>query len=97
MTRLRADFNGLFGNLLCLSHEDHCLDESNTRVSLREGMAVTAFDDDADEFGKSDKILASGVVERSPDWLMCNGSKWALRIDANGIRRESDLGDDGKS
>jgi hypothetical protein len=54
-------------------------------------MQLTAFDDDADERGKPDKILATGVVEPSPDWLQCDGSRWVLRIDASGIRHASDL------
>ena len=38
-----------------------------------------------------DDLLARAVVEPSPDWLACNGSRWALRIDAGGIRHASDL------
>jgi hypothetical protein len=90
MSRLRADFNGLFGNILCLSHEDTCLDEAGNAIVLRAGMNVTAFDEDSED-GKPDNLLASGTVEPSPDWLQCNGSKWVLVIDANGVRHESDI------
>jgi hypothetical protein len=90
MSRLRADFNGLFGNILCLSHEDICLDESGNAVVLHTGMNVTAFDLD-EEDGKPDNLIASGTVEPSPEWLKCRGSKWMLRIDGNGVRHESDL------
>ena len=58
---------------------------------MHEGMVVTAFDEDVDDDGKPDKLLASGTVERSPAWLRCNGSRWVLRIDENGVRHESDL------
>lgn len=88
--RLRADFNGLFGELLCLSHEDMARDENGVPVPLVAGMRATAFDEDADENGVRDDLLASGVVEPSPDWLSCRGSKWVLRIDANGVRHQSD-------
>jgi hypothetical protein len=88
--RLRADFNGLFGDLLCLSHTDSSEAEDGTKVWLNEGMTVTAFDDDVDARGQSDKLLASGIVERSPQWLGCNGSRWVLRIDRHGVRHESD-------
>jgi hypothetical protein len=54
-------------------------------------MIVIAFDEDADERGQRDDLLASGVVEAAPDWLQCRGSKWVLRIDADGVRHESDL------
>jgi hypothetical protein len=90
MSRLRADINGLFGNILCLSHEDTCLDEAGNAIVLRAGMNVTAFDEDSED-GKPDNLLASGTVEPSPDWLQCNGSKWVLVIDANGVRHESDV------
>jgi hypothetical protein len=90
MSRLRADFNGLFGDILCLSHEDTCLDEEGQAVILRAGMNVTAFDLDSED-GKPDNLLASGTVEPSPEWLQCRGSKWVLKIDENGVRHESDL------
>ena len=89
--RLRGDFNGLFGDVLCLSHEDHCLDEEGQPVSLQAGMAVTVFDDDLGDDGEKDDILASGVVEPSPDWLQCKGSRWVLRINGRGVHHESDL------
>ena len=88
--KVYADFNGLFGDVLCLSHEDICKDEFGNKVSLYKGMTVTAFDMDADENGKRDNLIASGTVEPSPDWLKCNGSKWTLRIDENGVYHESD-------
>jgi hypothetical protein len=90
--KLRADFNGVFGDLLCLSHGDTCQDEAGNTVPLRAGMIVTAFDEDYDDEGNRDDLLARGVVEPSPDWLTCNGSRWALRIDADGIRHASDPG-----
>ena len=88
--RLRADFNGLFGDILCLSHNDTCLDETGAQVTLRAGMIVTAFDEDVEE-GKPDDLIATGTVEPSPDWLACNGSKWCLKIDTDGVRHQSDV------
>ncbi|MGO8744581.1 MAG: hypothetical protein ACLQNE_01205 [Thermoguttaceae bacterium] len=91
--RLRADFNGLFQGwtILCLSHSDTCLDENGVPVPLHAGMVATAFDVDADENGERDDITAAGVVEPSPDWLQCRGSRWILRIDENGVRHESEI------
>jgi hypothetical protein len=57
-------------------------------------MKVTATDDDLNDSGERDDLVASGIVEPSPEWLQCNGSKWVLRIDANGVRHESDIKDD---
>src|SRR6266566_2721072 len=73
LVKVRADFNGLFGELLCLSHGATCIDESGAEVELRPGMIVTAFDDDSDEHGQRDDVLATGTVERSPDWLNATG------------------------
>lgn len=89
--RLYADFNGLFSDLLCLSHKETCQDEDGATVALQAGMVVTAYDEDADENGVRDCLVATGVVEPSPDWLCRRGSKWALRIDENGVRHESEI------
>jgi hypothetical protein len=89
-TKVRADFNGLFGDLLCLSHSDTCIDESGNEVHLAEGMIITAFDHDSNSNGEKDDLLASGTVGRSPDWLQCNGSRWTLKIDKRGVRHEFD-------
>jgi len=52
---------------------------------------LAAYDDDTDEFGNRDNLIASGKVEPAPGWLRCNGSKWVLMIDENGVQHESDL------
>jgi len=70
---VRADFNGLFGDLLCLSHEDTCLDDTGAAFLLRERLTLTAFDADADTDGNGDDLIAGGVMEPSPSWLQCNG------------------------
>lgn len=87
MIRLRADINGLFGELLCLSHGDACPDETGTPVALRAGMAVTAFEPDLDDDGTPADLVASGLVEPSPGWLRCAGSRWML--DERGVRHEA--------
>jgi hypothetical protein len=89
--KVRADFNGLFGDILCLSHGDTCVDESGVVVRLHEGLILTAYDEDVDEHGKRDDLITRGKVEPSPEWLECHGSKWVLRIDENGVIHESDL------
>jgi hypothetical protein len=86
MIRLLADFNGLFGDLLCLSHADTCPDDAGNEIPLRAGMRVTAFVPDSDDDGNPADLIATGVVEPSPDWLQCSGSRWVLRIDENSIR-----------
>lgn len=93
--RLRADFNGLFGTedggtLLCLSHSDTANDQNGEPVVLHEGMTIIAFDEDRDELGNKDDLIANGVVTESPGWLQCLGSRWALKIDERGIYHESE-------
>jgi hypothetical protein len=49
--RLQADFNGLFGDILCLSHSASCLDERGEEVLLQSGKVVTAFEEDVTSTG----------------------------------------------
>jgi len=67
------------GALLCLSHRDTARNEVGDLVTLYDGMQVTAFDDDIDENGNKDDLIANGVVIESPERLRCLGSKWLLR------------------
>ena len=89
--RVRADFKGLFGDLLCLSHLDSVEDELGETVELHEGMQLTAYDEDVRDDGERDDLLATGIVERSPESLACIGSRWVLRIDRHGVRHESEI------
>lgn len=87
-----ADFNGMLeADLLCLSHSDTVTDRAGHTITLRAGLTLTAFDYEADEHRHPDDILASGVVEPSPEYVRCTGSRWALRINAAGIRHASDI------
>ena len=88
--KVRGDFNGIFGDLLCLSHENICKDELGNIVFLKAGMNLTALDEDADEKGNRDDLIAHGTVENAPDRLNEHGSKWVLRIDENGVYHESE-------
>ena len=90
---INTDFNGfLEPGLLCLAHSETAKDVSGREVRLYEGMVVTAFDLDSDDQGRPDRILATGTVERSPDFAACRGSVWCLRVDAAGVQWESELG-----
>lgn len=94
--KLRADFNGLFGDILCLSHGETCMDEEGREITLRAGMSIIAYDEDADERGERDDLCAAGTVEPAPDWLRQHGAKWILRIDERGVWHESDAKDEGR-
>jgi hypothetical protein len=67
--KVRADFNGLFGAFLCLSHANTCLDEQGAVVRLSDGLTLTAYDKDTDDNGKPDRLMARGSVEPAREWL----------------------------
>jgi len=52
-------------------------------------MLVTAVEDDVNEAGLPDHLIASGVVEKAPAELAQRGSRWVLRIDGLGVRHEA--------
>ena len=54
-----------------LPHKETSEDLHGNLVILREGMVLTAFDEDLDENGNRDDLIASGIVERSPEWPRC--------------------------
>jgi hypothetical protein len=91
--RIQADFNGLFGDLICISHTETCTDDTGAIIKLHEGLQLEVFDTDTNERGDRDDLVATGIVVPSPEWLQCRGSKWALRIDEYGVRRQSELCD----
>jgi hypothetical protein len=93
VSRVWADFNGLFGDVLCLTHDETGVDEHGERVTLAEGMSVVAFDDDADEGGRPAYLVAWGVVARPPAWLEHSGSRWVLMIGDGGVTHASELPD----
>jgi hypothetical protein len=88
--RLHADFNGLSGDLLCLTHGDTATSESGEEIQLREGMEVVAFEPDEDE-GLPVFLVARGRVAPSPPALACRGSRWCLKIDEQGWRHVAAL------
>ncbi len=84
--RLAGDFNGLFSEVLCLSHEETCRTPDGQRVEVLEGMLAVALEPDIEEDGTPSELFATGTIERAPDWLACRGSRWVLRIDSDGVR-----------
>jgi hypothetical protein len=59
-------------------------------IVVHQGMSAIAFDEDVDDDGKPDNLIASGTMERPLAWLKCRGSHWVLRINQNGDGHESD-------
>ena len=73
--RVHADFDGLFSELLCPSHEETCRGEDGQPLVVGEGMTVTAFDEDLDGDSKPDDLIASGTVKNL-------GSRGRVKISA---------------
>ena len=92
MIKVRGDFNGLFGDLLCLSHSETAISSTGETIHLEEGMQVVAFEEDEDD-GQRCYLVARGRVVRSPDSLQHRGSRWCLDIDADGVRHVPTLDD----
>ena len=93
--RIEVDFNELIErNLVLLSKTDLCIDSEGNEVFLEEGKEVFIYEEDRDESGKPDNLLAQGIVERNNPTT--NGSwtaaaKWCCRIDNNSIYHESEI------
>jgi len=83
--RLAADLNGLFSEVLCLSHEETCRTPEGEAVVVEEGMAAIAIEPDVED-GVPCELFATGTIERAPDWLACRGSRWVLRLEPKGVR-----------
>ena len=60
--------------LLCLSHSETCRDQDGNDVAVRECTPATAFDDDVNEQGNRDDLIASGTVEAIGDRAMANAA-----------------------
>ena len=96
MILIRGDFNGAWGTedggtLLCLTHHQTLRGWNGGDVVPEEGVMAIAMEEDTDQDGNRDDLIAQGIVIPSPDSLQCRGSKWCLQIDENGIRHQSEL------
>ncbi len=85
--KVHGDFNGWFGDILCLSHGDTVQDEHGAAVPLSAGMELVAFEEDVAEDGTPEFIVAHGVVARPPESLRHGGSRWVLQVDERGLQR----------
>lgn len=87
-----VDFNELLEpTLVLLSKEDTKVDSLGSEISLREGLEISVYDDDTNDQGKPDNLVASGVVERNRTTGWGSHVKWCCRIDNMGIRPESEI------
>lgn len=90
--RIRVDFNEMVeDNLVLLSTEDKALDSAGNSVELAEGREVNVYEEDSDDRGNPDFLVATGLVERNraQDWS--SHVRWCCRINADGVRHLSEI------
>ncbi|MBR1125619.1 hypothetical protein JQ628_29135 [Bradyrhizobium lablabi] len=95
MTRPKfcVDFNELIErDLVALSMSDEKTCSTGEKILLQDGLAIEIYsNDDLDDSGEPDTLIASGVVERNSARGWAEAIRWCCRIDELGIRHESDL------
>jgi hypothetical protein len=88
---LYVDFNELLEpNLVLLSAADVKIALDGEAVLLREGLEVSVYTDDIDEFGRPDSLVANGVVELNVATGWGAHVRWCCRIDECGISHQSE-------
>ena len=86
-----VDFNELLeSDLVALSARDEKLSSTGEKILLREGLVIDVYSDDLNDKGEPDNLIASGVVERNSSSGWAKEIRWCCRIDAQGIRHESE-------
>ena len=89
---LYVDFNEMLEpNLVLLSATDIKTALNGVVVSLSDGQEVSVYMDDTNEHGHPDNLVATGVVEANQSTGWGAHVKWCCRIDAKGIRHQSEL------
>ena len=66
----------------------HCTSPFNLRLQFFKRVECNGTDSNVvkDPVEPKDEIRFP-----APDWLCCNGSRWALKVDEGGVRHQSDL------
>lgn len=89
---LYVDFNEMLeADLVLLSATDTKPDVNGIEVVLNEGLEIDVCMDDSDASGRADNLVARGVVERNRVAGWGAHVKWCCRIDASGIKHQSEL------
>jgi hypothetical protein len=92
--RILVDFNEMLEpNLVLLSKEDTKRDSRNNIIPLYEGLLIYVYDENTDNNGNRDNLIAEGVVERNNTSSWGKNAKWCCRINEKGIQRESEIKD----
>lgn len=85
-----VDFNEMIAeDVVLLSAEDYKLDTAGEAVQLHEGLLVSVYMLDLDQYGKKDDLLADGVVTRNSSSGWAAHVQWCCQIDENGVQARS--------
>ena len=81
-----VDFNELIeSDLVALSASDEKLSSTGEKILLRDGLLIDVYsDDDLNDKGEPDSLIASGVVERNSAVGWAAKIRWCCRIDFSG-------------
>lgn len=92
--RICVDFNEMVtADVVLLSKDDSKLDSAGNEIVFYDGMPVDIYMDDLGDDGRPDDLVASGMavpydLSGCPGWAHV---KWCCKIDADGIRNQSDI------
>ena len=90
--RVRVDFNEMVDcDLVLLSAGDSKLDSSGNTVSFVEGLEVDVYQEDSDENGRPDFLVASGIVKRNSAGDWSSHVRWCCKISEKGIHHLSEV------
>lgn len=88
----RADFNEMIDcEIIMFSQSDQKRNIHSTVITITEGMSVLLMEEDFDQSGNPDNVIAAGTVTRNYNSDFSAHVKWCCKINADGIRHESDL------
>ena len=89
--RVRVDFNDMISSTeVLLSKGGVVIDSAGHETMLYEGASISVYDDDANDAGQKDNLIADGIATVNSQGGWTKAAKWALVIDERGIRHESD-------
>lgn len=92
--RVWVDFNEMVSDDdVLLSKTDTKADSDGNIVTFTEGCSVSVYDEDLDEHGQPDNIIADGVAMLNTYGGWTAPAKWLIKIDSRGVRHESDDAD----
>ena len=86
-----VDFNEMVAaDIILFSQNDTRADTQGNLVTLFEGLNVSLTEEDIDENGEPDPLIATGVLELNNNEGWGSYVKWCCRIGPSGIVHQSD-------